>query len=443
MYKKTIIILLIILFASMFYVNCGEETKEKIVLKVTFWEIGPGRKAFDSIFRKFEADHPGVKIKGIHVLSSAYGKKVLTMIASGTAPDIIRVGSNNLGTFILKKVLLPLDNYIKNDKFIHLNEYFEVPMKQYKYNGEVFGKGEIYGMCTDWSPDACIFYNKEIFNRANIPYPKKSLSWEELLTIAKKLTIRDSEGRAKQFGIYIPYKIFSLIFVLQNKGRIFSEDGKRCLLDSPEAIEGIKFAIELSTKYKVAPSYSEAMEQSQDSADILFRTGRVGMFLSGRYRVPILKEFAPQIKFGVAPITHKKIRANIIGGACGWAICAATKYKKLSWELFEYLLSPEIGQKEMAKTGYNIPSHKETAYSDVFPNPQNVNKVFFEELKYSFPPTVLMSPYIAKDEWQEIFVEEYDEMLLQKKTVEEGCKDIAKRINAIIKQNIQEGGFNE
>jgi multiple sugar transport system substrate-binding protein len=59
-------------------------------------------------------------------------------------------------------------------------------------------QGKIYGVPT-WCLTYWMFYNKNMFDEAGIPYPTPEMTWTEYTEVAKKLTKREGD-RVTQFG---------------------------------------------------------------------------------------------------------------------------------------------------------------------------------------------------------------------------------------------------
>ena len=63
-------------------------------------------------YKKFEKLHPDIKIKFEPVSGQVYTQKLLTRIASGSAPDVFFLDAPQLPEFISKGTLLPFDELI-------------------------------------------------------------------------------------------------------------------------------------------------------------------------------------------------------------------------------------------------------------------------------------------------------------------------------------------
>ena len=423
---------LIFILIELILTSCEKQAgkKPEISIACSYSPVDVGCQIIKKSVENFQKMHPEIKVTA-YWISKDYDTKLLTMISAGTSPDIFRVNPNWVPEFVSKGILLPLDNYVKKSKIFKLSDFFPVLIHKYRFDGKFIGKGPVYGFGTDWSPDFTMIYNKTMFKKEGIPLPENSYSWKEFLEVAKKLTKRNQNGQIIQFGCLYPD---IELLVLQNNGKIYSEDGEKCLFDSKEAIEAIQFCIDLVNKYRVSPSNTEL--QNQDSGT-MFRTGKIGMFFSGRYYTAILQSMIKDFEWGVAPCIHNKKRANIVAGPYGWVVSSKTKHHEEVWKLFEYFVVGD-GVKELAKTGYNIPALQSIAYSDAFlsnPNhPKGMNKVFLDESRYAVP--MALSPYVPRRYHDNVVTTEMDFGFLGKKTAEEVGKSIAKKINEKIREKL-------
>ncbi|BBH21627.1 sugar ABC transporter substrate-binding protein [Paenibacillus baekrokdamisoli] len=93
-----------------------------------------------------------------------------------------------------------------------------------------------------------ILINKAMFDRAGLPYPTDDWTWDEMIELGKKLTIRDDQGLATQFGFGTGVDIeYFEPFVMRNGGRYLSPDGRtaRGYVDSPATIEAFKKVVDM------------------------------------------------------------------------------------------------------------------------------------------------------------------------------------------------------
>jgi len=131
-------------------------------------------------------------------------------------------------------------------------------------------RGRMYGYLDNASAPA-IWYNKQLFDDAGVPYPKPDWTWDDFVSIAKRLTKRDERGRPLQLG-FIGYWDWKSVLA-EWGGHIYSPAGTRCALDSPEAIAALQFMQDLTFKYEVMPSLSEETTMARTCLRCLVRAG--------------------------------------------------------------------------------------------------------------------------------------------------------------------------
>jgi multiple sugar transport system substrate-binding protein len=104
------------------------------------------------------------------------------LVAGGTIPDLVAVSNPNLTEYLdydYPEDLTPMIQRFKVD----LNAIDPVIIDVLKGmgNGKIYGLpfGENYGMT---------MYNKDLFNKFGVPYPKDVITWDEYLDLVRKLT---------------------------------------------------------------------------------------------------------------------------------------------------------------------------------------------------------------------------------------------------------------
>jgi len=135
---------------------------------------------------------------------------------------------------------------------------------------------------------------------------------------------------------------------------VISEDGKSSGYNTPEAIKGIQFWVDLVNKYKVSPN----LQQTTDTdARTLFTSGKVAMYYGGSWdpaaiaQVPTAKAFS-----GVARLP-KGATQNYYSNGLGNVIYANTPHPQEAWEFVKFLGSKEANEIQ-ASTGTVIPAYQ-------------------------------------------------------------------------------------
>ena len=374
----------------------------------------------DELIPAFEKQHPKIKIHLISTLGdTGFEAKLLTLIAGDIAPDVIRVTQLNFPYFATKDMLLDVNPLIKNDPEFDIHDYFERITDGMRY------QGKLLGLPSDFST-IVLFYNKRLFDEYGVPYPDETWDYKKFLWAARKLTRdTDGDGVTDQFGFanaprYNRWPGWVWVF----GGDLFTPDVKRCTMDDPKSIEGFKFYVDLSTKYKVSPTTAESAGRDYEE---LFLAERIAMIADSRY---IYKRFADGVSFpwDIAPMPKGECRATTyIWG--GYSILKSSKHPKEAWEFLKFLSDRE-GALLNTKAGNALPAHKQVAVSEVMHrsgvSPPH-DRIFLDAIAYArqapFPPQYA-------EYWQA--VGGLEDAWLGTIPVEEVCMRFTKQVNEAI-----------
>ncbi len=343
--------------------GCGKKPVEegKITIEFMNWESTPvGLKFIEGLIETFEKKYPNIKVKN-NVTPGYFETKVLTRFAGGDPPDIWETGESR-DLFIRRNLILNPAPYVKKSMLLNDEDFFPFTLPYSTYDGKELLKGDVYVYPKDFATFALI-YNQDIFDKEGLPYPDETWTGKEFLEAAKALTKRDESGRFIQFGMEAPP--LALDILLQKGGRMWSEDYKRCLLDSKEAKEAYQYVYDLQEKHKVAPRIEDIAKGPSGwfSKEYGFVSGRTGMSIIGRFQLPdFIKNIGGRFKWNIAPYPlFGKERVYLLHGPTGWAISAKTKYPEACFHFLEVLVGPE-GQLETP--GYPCGASRFRKYAD-------------------------------------------------------------------------------
>ncbi|MCE5321751.1 sugar ABC transporter substrate-binding protein [bacterium] len=384
----------------------------------------------------FEKNNPG-----IHVINDpdAASQRLLTQLAGNVPPDIMTIYSlDQLNKFAKTGLLLDLTPYVKKYK-IPVDELWPQLKSYVYYKGKVVGIPENGG-------NMYMFYNKKLFRQAGVPYPKEGWTWDDYIDAAKKLTVyKVVNGRKMpvQKGLYVDN--IPCIFIWKYGGSFFSPDGKKCLMDSKECKEGIRYWYDLRMKYHVLPTGEETSSMASmggyGGAFLLFAQSKAAMVITGRYMVP---QFRVQkgLEWDVAPYPRGKYTAAPFLSKC-YAIPKACKNKETAIKFLCNILSRE-NQKLISDFADGLPSRnspeviKDYLYNPEYPN-ETKNQLFIDELK--FGRDIEWSPYISGADQAAITNIELDKMWLEGQSPDDACNNIARKINEVIRRNLANPNF--
>jgi multiple sugar transport system substrate-binding protein len=330
-------------------------------ISISTWGLPDELAVFNELVDNFENDNPNIKVNVIHIPDD-YSGKMNTMLAGGTAPDVVFTSDGDFGGWVKAGLFLNIQDMVEESS-INLEDMWESALSRYRWDGRVLGEGDLYALPKDIGPSA-LFYNKDLFDEAGVSYPDPEvpMSWDELLEKAKALTIDENgNGRPDQFGLG---PIWWEGFIWSNGGDILSEDRTTFVMNEPEAVEALQFVADLTHVHKVAPD-SRSLEAMD--ADQMFETGRIAMMTAGRWMVPTYRKLDFDWDVAPPPAGATGVSSSW-SGSVGYAINKDTNFPEEAFQLIEYLAG-ERGQEIQTELGFAIPTYKSVSETDVFLQP--------------------------------------------------------------------------
>jgi multiple sugar transport system substrate-binding protein len=325
----------------------------------------------------FQKDNPKVSIT-IDESPGDWYQKFQLQIASGTPPDAVFESAGTTTATARAGALQPLDDLMKSDKRFNKGDYWDIA-----FLPSLLG-GKTYHMPYDGGSEA-LFYNKDLFAANSIKNldPKNPITLDDLLTIAKQLTV-DMSGkhpgdsgfdptRMKQYGID-PATGSYWVYVYANGGEVLDDSAKKVRINEPAAVEGIQWLADLMAKQHVSPS--PAFTQA---SPMTFATGSCAMQYGGVW--DCVRQRQDKFDWDVAPFPKGKVKVST-GWYSGLAMLAASKVKDAAWQWIFFCTSTP-GQTIIAGLGQDVPAVKALATTPTFLDPSTrpaSKQVFLDEM---------------------------------------------------------------
>ncbi len=307
----------------------------KNITEITYWQYWTGfeGKAIERLVDKFNKSHSNIKVKMLTI--SEPRKKTLLSIIGGTPPDVISSIAAWVPELASKNALVPLDDYCK-ESMISENTFIPVYWKMLNLYGHTWA--------LPTTPTAtAIYWNKNLFKEAglNPEVPPKTL--KELEMFSEKLTKKSKEGKITQIG-FLPswpswaFGFYGVIF----GGKWGKPDGKAVTANDPNNIEAWTWAQDFIKRLggKNIQTFQEEFGNYQGPNNP-FYTEKIALEINGVWEGNFISRFAPQIKWGVAPMPTKSGRLITIVDTDCILIPRGSKHPKEAFEFIKWLMQPE------------------------------------------------------------------------------------------------------
>ncbi len=399
--------------------GCNNKTlNDKIVLDFSCWGVPEELEIYKKLLTEFELKNPNIKVRLEHITRS-YESKILTELAGNTAPDVMVFQDEPLPQFAKRGAFLDLTPYIERDKY-DLNDFFEIAVKGHSFNGKIYGIPKDGG-------SVVMFYNKDLFDQFGVKYPDESWTWDSFLNAAKQLT-RDTnnDGRVDTVGLGMTsWWVYWFPWIWSNGGDILNSDKTKCLLNEPNAIEGIQFFADLRTKHKVTPSLETGL---QDIGD-LFQLGRQAMQFTGPWAIPMYRDL--KFRWGISYYPKGKAGRVTRYSGDGYCIYSKSKHPEEAWKLVKFLSGPD-GAMTNALIGRAVPARKSIALSKSFAKREDNHwneQIFIDAYNHA-----RIQPITTK--WSEMDVlvtREIEALLMKQTTVKKLTEKVTAEIDKLLK----------
>lgn len=240
--KKVLSVMLVaLLLVGTVFANGTSEAKTEgkeagpITIKYAFWgnpdAIGVEKEIIDA----FEATHPNIKVEPVVSGYSDYHSKLMTMIAGGMAPDVMRIDSYYFADFTALDAVESLEPYIEKSDF-DLSIYPVAAIKEATVDGKV--------SALPWSTAPLYFIlNLNAFEKAGIPLPSYDWTVDEFYDIIRQFD--GANSGCYGFAPNLDNIGNTLPLIWANGGNLLSEDRNTFILDRPESYENIQGLAEL------------------------------------------------------------------------------------------------------------------------------------------------------------------------------------------------------
>jgi len=353
-----------ILGGAILLAGCGSSgSSGKIELRYMAWG-SPEQLALEQhICDEFNQRNPDLDVKFFRVPGNSYMNKAIVMLASRTAPDVMRIEHFNFPQLVKKDYFLDLGTLTKEDKTFKASDFFPWTLAEGTYQGKLYGLNTMSGA-------VILYYNKSMIKAARLEDPndlakRGDWTYDRFRQYAIAMSRRDREGHAIQLGCQLPLFPFTVPAIWSFGGDVLSADHKHCLLASPAAIQAYQYFMDLRWKDHCAPTLSEAANGS-----FAFESGRLGMDFNWMGNAPRYNVKIKSFDWDICPIPSGPHGNTSIVKGNQLVIARESDHPKEAWRFIKFLTSHEIENVLYVQNRRNFPTRKDVAYSPEFLNPK-------------------------------------------------------------------------
>lgn len=406
--------------------GCSSDSATR--LRVINWAAWDEQRLEEAYIGGFSELRPGVEVSVSAASNQAeYRDQILTSIAAGTPPDVFLLDNIDIPAFVRSGVLLDLSPYAGR---------VGLPPSRFAPNVlDIFRRdGGLWAFPKGYTP-MVIAYNKDMFDRAGLPYPQDSWTWDQFVATARALTQdTDGDGAADQWGFWLDRRVFMWIASLWNLGGdVLCEGGTRAsgCLDSPATTRAFRLLTDLAVRDSVTPRFF-GLRRSLGDQLRNFYSGRVAMVTAGHFWLPGFRPHveAGRLRLGFVMMPHLPgVDPVTVIYASGYAVPRNASHKRLSVELAAFM-ADSLAQVTRAGGGLEIPAIASVARRVAAADTSGWEATFVRAA------AVGRAPWGARiEKWREveaILPDVMDRVILNREDVADVLRDVARRVDAAL-----------
>lgn len=304
---------------------------------VSFWTHThpPMIEVYEQLIDEYEDANPNVTIDYQTIPNNEFNTKMLTSLSNGSGPDIINMDDSALrGDYIPKGLLAPVDPAALGESSTDdvVARYVEGTLA-----GATGDDGELYGLPSEFNGTA-LAINVAHFEDAGLDPDAPLETWDDLVEAGQALI---DAGHTQAFSfLYLHSGWYSQQFqtLLHQTGGSIA-DGDEGALDSPEAVEALRWWADLAGGDKsVADPNATSREATVPFQDLA--TGTQSMAIVYPWSMDQIAETNPDTYADLKVVPLPQLDTASPSSrvyAYYWAVNKASKQQEESWKFVQFL----------------------------------------------------------------------------------------------------------
>ena len=412
--KKGFALLLVLTLVWSLAFTASAEDLSGTVVMWSFPLSSDDAAMFAPIIEAFNEIHPNVTIDIQHLPWSGRYEKMLTAIAGGEAPNLVYLNDFQVPLFASTDNLVPISE-------VYTTEEVEACYTEGSLNA-LSCDGTLYAIPI-LSSNLGYMYNVDLFIEAGLDPDNPPQTWEEITEAAAKLTKKDENGEIVQAGIRYdmnrPSPVTSIMNQVWQAGGNVLDSDNNVIINSAETAAALNWIKSLFDE-------GYAQKSNFTGGGFEFASGKVGIELECEpNKVVQVANANPDLNFRVGPIlTGKQKLGYVTVGS--YAMFSKADNREATIEWLKFLTNKENTQSILAAAGFMSP-RKDVDSADYLTDERLIYMAGQSEWATGTGP---MNAHYS--EILEVLGSEFNSILLDIKTTEQGLSDAQTQIEMIM-----------
>lgn len=307
----------------------GNERAVTITFACYEWQ----RREFEDLADGFHALNPGIQVQilafedlaDFNSIGLGSEREVVYRIVSSAdtawwpvTPDATRVG-----------LLRDLTPFVEADRTFEPDDFFPHMLEAFQWDGGTWA-------LPSQAELTLIFYDKNAFDAAGVPYPHPGWTLDDFLATAQQLTVREGDA-VERYGFVDLFSSGMEAFVVGQAGTLVNEAGAPAL-DTPAVADAVHWYADLALVHGVMPPRQATTDGYFQEMDALVGNGRAAMWTD------VLGNLEPKgrtFDLGVVPFPQGNEKFNP-AWIYGYLMSAGTAHPQEAWRWLNFLSHQRI-----------------------------------------------------------------------------------------------------
>jgi sn-glycerol 3-phosphate transport system substrate-binding protein len=308
---------------------------------------GPLTKIVDGMVADFHKAHPDIKVNAIYAGNYNDARiKALAALKSGQPAQLSVMFSIDIYELIEQDAIVAFDDIASSaEEKAWLDSFYPSLME----NGRTQGK--TWGIPFQRST-IVMYYNKDAFRDAGLDPDKPPATWDEMVSMGKKLVKKDAAGNVERWGAMIPstgypYWMFGAL-AMQNGEVLMNGSGNETYFAKPGVVAALEYWQALGTQHGVMPPGTIEWGTLRQN----FLEGKTAIMWHSTGNLTAVKGSA-KFDFGVAMLPASKRRGTPTGGGNFYIFKQTSpEERRAALTFIKWMTQPEQTAAWSIETGY-------------------------------------------------------------------------------------------
>ena len=322
----------------------------RVTLRYSTW--APPTPENLAVLEAFHQVYPDIRVE--YRQRSTSLETLIPQMLSSEPPDVIDLSySVNIDWVYAAGMVRPIDDLVARDGF-DVGRFIPGTLEYAYYKGQLMGLPRSLGSSSLGT--SYPIYNRRHFDEGGVAYPADDWTFDDLVSIGKKLTRISGDGTVSQWGLSTVSASNAHLWIWSAGGEVLSSDLRTSRLLEEEAIEGLQFLVDLIHTHGVMAPVGVSSSFTAQRSAIQPNVSTTGAMNNYKYEYPELDwSFAAMPRGPRSESGYAQIGSHVV------TISATTPHVEEAWTFLKFLSSREYQEYEYYVLGKGTPHLLELA----------------------------------------------------------------------------------